>query len=105
MLILITQLLRNLICYMTKAMNGQNFSENFSNPFLHLSILFAKPCFNYCLFSILLLPFFILNFKNFFWPHASCDCKAYELTKYKHSKLVRIKPDETRDAINYNSQE
>ena len=43
------------------------------NPLLHLSMLFGKPCLNYCLFFFLFPPFFISNFINFFWPHSSCD--------------------------------
>ena len=38
MLILITQWLQNLICYMTKALNGQNFSKQFFQ--------FLSPSFN-----------------------------------------------------------
>ena len=79
MLILITRWIQNRICNMTKALNGQNFSKQF-----------GKLWFCYCLFSFLLLPFFISNFINFFRPHSSCDSVAYDLIKYKHSKLVRI---------------
>ena len=95
MLILINQRLLNLICSMKKVMNGQNSSREKSQPLLHLSMLFGKPCFNYCLFSSLRPPFFISNFINFFWFHSSCDYIAYELIKYIHIQIIESKPDET----------
>ena len=95
MLILITRWLQNLICNMTKALNGQDFSKQTSNPLLHFSMLLGKPCFNYFLSSFLLLPFFISNVINFLWLHSSWDCKAYKLIKHKHSKLLRINQEQT----------
>ena len=90
MLILISWWLLNLICSMAKAMNGQN-----SQPLLHLSMLFGKPCFNYCLFSSLLPRYFISNFINFLWLHFSCNCIAYELIRYVQFQISENKPDET----------
>ena len=45
------------------------------SPLFYLSMLFGKPCLNYCLFSSLLHPFLISNFCF----HSSWDCIAYEL--------------------------
>ena len=93
MLIFINHWLLNLICNMAKAMNGQNsYKQNFQ-PFFYLSMLFEKPCFS--LFSSLLLPFFISNFINFFWPHCSSDSIAYELIKCIQFKIIENQLDET----------
>ena len=46
-----------------------------SSPLFYLSMLFGKPCLNYCLFSSLLHPFLISNFCF----HSSWDWIAYEL--------------------------
>ena len=45
------------ICSMVKVLNGQNSSRQNSQSSPHLSMLFGKPCFNYCLFTSLLHPF------------------------------------------------
>ena len=71
------------ICNMAKALNGQNFSKQNFQPLspsfnaiwktllqLLLVLLFTPSLFYFELYNI-----------NFFWPHGSCDCIAYELIK------------------------
>ena len=62
-LILVSWWLLNLICNMTKALNGQNSTKlNFNPPSFLLSMLFGKPCFNYCLFPFYSLLFSVQTF-------------------------------------------
>ena len=86
--------LLNLIFSMRKALNGQNSSTNNFHP--ASSPLFNvvwKPCFSYYLFPTLLPPFFISNFINFFWPHFSWDCIAYDPIKYNRFQISENKPE------------
>ena len=71
MLILINGCFLNLIFCMVKALNYRICSEyNFKRLF-HLSVLYGKPCFSYCLFSSF-LPTFLISNLSIVSPHSSC---------------------------------
>ena len=71
MLILINGCLLNLIFCMIKALNYRSSSKYSFKHLFHLSVLYGKPCFNYCLFSPF-LPTFLISNLSVFSPHSSC---------------------------------